>query len=179
MERMVHGQVLEGLYVKALAGRIDDKCVERLRAAGLDLAKPLKPFYSFDVWMDSIRIAAEGVFPEVPAVVARNRLGRALIGGYRETLAGRAILGVMRILGPARTLGQSARNFRAGNNYTEADVKEIAAKCYELWMNEVGPYPEFTSGIVEAGIEESGGKNVRVELKGYDGHAATYRITWE
>ena len=45
-------------------------------------------------------------------------------------------------------------------------------------MNEVGPYPEFSQGIIQAGIVKSGARDSKVEVTGYDGHGATYRVSW-
>jgi uncharacterized protein (TIGR02265 family) len=83
------------------------------------------------------------------------------------------------VLGPKRALLRATQNFRAGNNYTETRVTELAPHQFDLWMNEVGDFPEFTAGIIYAGVRLSGAQEPRVESLGYDGHACTYRITWK
>jgi uncharacterized protein (TIGR02265 family) len=177
-ERLVFSHTIEGLYQRALGDRIDAACQARLRAIGIDLACPLLPAYSFDVWMRSIAIVAAAVFPAIPEVQARRRLGEELIRGYRETYLGRATLAVARVFGPKRTLKRSAHNFRSGNNYTEVKLKETGPTSMELWMNLVGPYPEFTQGILVAGMEVAGAKDIKVEISNHDGEAATYDIRW-
>jgi uncharacterized protein (TIGR02265 family) len=177
-EKFVHGQVFEGLFVRAVGAKLDARCRARLREAGFDPDQAIRSVYRFQVWMDCIAIAAAGAYPDLEPRAARRALGRSLLDGYRATFVGKAVLGIMRVLGPARTLAQSARSFRAGNNYTETRVKQLGERSIEMWMNEVGPYPEFTAGIIEGGIVEAGGRDVTVEASGHDGHAATYRISW-
>jgi uncharacterized protein (TIGR02265 family) len=177
-ERLVFSHTVEGLYQRALGGRIDSACLGRLRDIGLDLGRPLLPAYPFDVWMKSIAIVAENVFPGVQPVEARRRLGEELIRGYRETYLGRATLAVAKVFGPKRTLRRSAHNFRSGNNYTEVKIEETGPTSMEMWMNLVGPYPEFTQGIISAGMEVAGAHDVKVEISHHDGEAATYRIAW-
>ncbi len=176
-EQVVFEQTIEGLFVRGLNGRLTAQAKERLRAAGLDLDRKLLPAYPFDTWMAVLRIAAEECFPRAPLDEALFKVGEALIEGYRETFLGRAVLGMVRVLGPRRTVLRATQNFRSGNNYTEAKVTDVSESCMELWMNEVGPYPTFTSGIICAALRATG-VEPKVALEGHDGHACTYRITW-
>jgi uncharacterized protein (TIGR02265 family) len=93
-------------------------------------------------------------------------------------MLGRAVLSMLRVLGPRRALMRATQNFRAGNNFTESKLNELGPGQFELWMNEVGPYPAFTAGIIHAGLRVAGAKDIAVEMTGYDGHACTYRINW-
>ena len=56
-------------------------------------------------------------------------------------------------------------------------MSEVSDTCLELWMNEVGPYPSFTQGLIEAALRASG-VTPSVEIKNYDGHGCTYRCSW-
>ncbi len=178
-ELLVFGHTFEGLFQRALGGRLDAKARQRLEQAGLNLGKKLLPAYPFDVWMRCIAIAAESVYPALPQTEARRQIGRDLVHGYRETYLGRAMLALAKVLGPKRTLQRSAHNFRTGNNYTETRLTERAPNVHELWMNEVGPYPEFTQGIIEAGLLEAGARGLKVDVVWHDGHGATYRVSWD
>ncbi len=178
-ELLVFEQTLEALFVRALGGRLSPECKARLRQAGLDVDQKLKPAYSFKSWMSFIRIAAEELYPDLPREEGAFKLGEAHIEGFRETMLGRAVLSLLRVLGPRRALSRATQNFRAGNNYTESRLTELAPTQYELWMNEVGDFPSFTAGIIYAGLRVAGAKDIRVESADYDGHACTYRISWK
>jgi uncharacterized protein (TIGR02265 family) len=178
-ELLVYEQTIEALFVRALGARLSPECRARLREAGLDVSQKLRPAYPFNSWMTFIRIAAEELYPGLPLPEATFKLGEAYVEGFRETMLGRAVMSLLRVLGPRRTVLRATQNFRAGNNYTETRVTEQGPARFEVWMNEVGPYPEFTAGIIQAGVRMSGAKELRVEMFDYDGHACTYRITWK
>lgn len=175
---LVFAQTLEGLYVRALGGRINRATIARLREIGVDLERPLSPAYTFDVWMKSLALVGAAVFPDKSPEEGRFQLGKAFIEGFRQTTIGRALLRFLRLIGPRKALETAANAFKTGNNYTETRVRDLAPAKVELWMNEVGPYPEFSAGLILAGVEASGARDVRVHCTQHDGHAATYVIEW-
>jgi uncharacterized protein (TIGR02265 family) len=177
-ELLIFEQTIEALFVRALNGKLTPECKARLLQAGLDVDQKLKPAYAFRSWMKFIRIVAEELYPGQPLEEATFELGVAYIDGYRETMLGRAVLSLLRVLGPRRTLARATQNFRSGNNYTESRLVELGPTTFELWMNEVGDFPAFTAGIIHGGLRIAGAKEIRVEPSGYDGHACTYRISW-
>ncbi|WP_163996102.1 DUF2378 family protein [Pyxidicoccus caerfyrddinensis] len=177
-ELLIFEQTIEALFLRALSGRLTPECKARLRQAGLDVDQKLRPAYPFDSWMSFLRITAEELFPGEPLEQGTWKLGEAYIEGFRETMLGRAVLSLLRVLGPRRALMRATQNFRAGNNYTESKLKELGPAQFELWMNEVGPYPSFTAGIIHAGLRVAGAQAIFIETSGYDGHACTYRINW-
>lgn len=176
--KVVFESTIDGLFLRALAGRITPRCKERLRGAGLDLDRKLLPAYEFEKWMRVLRIAAEEVYPGERLDRAMFLLGERMVDGFFETLVGKALSALVRLIGPVKTLERTSRNFRAGNSYTVSKLTRIDATCYELWMNEVGDYPSFTEGIIHAGLRASGAKEVVVTQRGYDGHACTYLLRW-
>jgi len=175
-QQVVFEQTMEGL-LRAIRPRMTPACKTRLKAAGLDIDAQLLPAYPFDVWMKCLLASAEETWPHEPRDRALFKVGEAFIEGYRETFLGRAVLGLIRVLGPRRAIHRATRNFRSGNNYTDAKITELSESCLELWMNEVGPYPTFTQGLVEAALRAAG-VSPKVEIKDHDGHACTYRCTW-
>jgi uncharacterized protein (TIGR02265 family) len=177
-ELLVFEQTLEALFLRGLQGRMNASCKTRLRQAGLDLDQKLRPAYPFNAWMAFLRIAAEELFPELGVDEGCRQLGKAHIAGYRDTMLGRAVLSLLRVLGPRRALARATQNFRSGNNYTESRLVERGPRSFELWMNEVGAYPGFTAGIIEAGLEVAGATQIHIETTEHDGHACTYRISW-
>ncbi|PTL79111.1 DUF2378 family protein [Vitiosangium sp. GDMCC 1.1324] len=177
-ELLVFEQTIEAVFVRALHGRIPPGCKVRLRQVGLDLDQKLRPAYPFDAWMQFLRITAEELYPGEPLETGAFKIGEACIDGFRETMLGRAVLSLLRVLGPRRALMRATQNFRAGNNYTESRLKELSPRQFELWMNEVGSLPSFTAGILHAGLRTAGADNIRIDMTGYDGHACTYCISW-
>jgi uncharacterized protein (TIGR02265 family) len=176
-EFLVFEQTIEGLFLRGLQGQMTPALVDRLKTAGLDLTQPLLPGYPFDVWMESLRLTAEALHQDVPLEQGLFRLGEAMIAGYGKTRLGRAIIRTVPIFGPRRTLLRATHHFRSGNNYTESKIIDLAMFKATLWLNEVGPYPTFTAGIIHAALEMSG-VDPTVVIQGHDGHACTYVCTW-
>jgi uncharacterized protein (TIGR02265 family) len=177
-ELLIFEQTLEALYLRGLQGQIGTSCKARLRQAGLDLDQKLRPAYPLNAWMAFLRITAEELYPELPVDEGCRKLGQAHIAGYRDTMLGRAVLSLLRVLGPRRALARATQNFRSGNNYTESRLVERGPRDFSLWMNEVGPYPGFTAGIIYAGLEVAGATDIVIEATEHDGHACTYLISW-
>jgi uncharacterized protein (TIGR02265 family) len=176
-EKVVFEQAIEGLFVRALGPRLTPDCKARLKVLGLDVDAKLLPAYSFDVWMKALEVVSSELYPTQPLPEAMFKVGSLLIAGYQETFLGRAVLGMIRVLGPRRMLMRATQNFRSANNYTESRVTDVDAKTVELWMNEVGPHPTFTAGIVYGALAATG-VTPSVVVKDHDGHACTFVCTW-
>lgn len=177
-ELLIFEQTIEALFIRALGGRLSPECKARLRQAGLDVDQKLKPAYAFDAWMKFLRIAAEELYPELSLEQGSFKLGEAYMEGFRETMLGRAVLSLLRVLGPRRALARATQNFRAANNYTETRLTELGPTQAELWMNEVGSLPYFTAGILHGGLRVAGAEDIHIEPSQHDGHACVYRIRW-
>ncbi|MBI5545876.1 MAG: DUF2378 family protein [Deltaproteobacteria bacterium] len=177
-EQLVFAQTFESLFVRALGGKIDEGMRARLRELGVDVDR-LEPAYPFATWMKAVALAASMVYPEKPPPEAQQLLGRAVIEGYRATLIGRTLLRFLKVMGPRTAVSTATNAFKTGNNYTETRLRELGPTSVELWMNEVGPFPEFTQGILAAGVEASGARGVKISYSKHDGHAALYSISWE
>lgn len=176
--KVVFNHTIEAMFSRALGPQLTPHGRRKLKEIGVDLDK-LLPAYPFDTWMAALRIAAADAFPTRSQDEAMFRMGELLIEGYRTTIMDNAVLGMIRVLGPKRTLKRTAQNFRSGNNYTEARLTELGPTSFELWMNEVGPYPRFTAGIIFAGLRAAGAESVEVNARAHDGHACTYLISWK
>ncbi|MGZ3458342.1 MAG: TIGR02265 family protein, partial [Archangium sp.] len=78
-ELLVFEQTIEAVFVRALHGRVSPSCKARLRQAGLDLDRKLRPAYPFDAWMTFLRIAAEELYPREPLEQGAFKIGEACI----------------------------------------------------------------------------------------------------
>ncbi|MHB8873222.1 MAG: DUF2378 family protein [Myxococcaceae bacterium] len=144
----------------------------------MDLNHKLLPAYPAETWFKALDIAAQEIFPGDRKPQALRRLGEQFIDGFRETLLGRAVLALLKVIGPRQALIRATRNFRSGNNYTESRLTELGPASYELWMNEVGPHPTFTAGILAGGLRAAGASQAQVEVLSHDGHACSYKVSW-
>ncbi len=177
-ERLVFSHTVEGLFRRGLAGRLSPELNEQLRKAGLDLDRPLLPAYPLETWLRCVSLAAQVLYPNEPRELALRHVGERMVDGYLETTMGSAMFGLLRLLGPHRTLGRMQKNFRSANNYTEVRLTELGPREADLWMNEPGMLRYFMEGILLAGLRGAGTPDVRVELRHFDDTSVTYRLSW-
>lgn len=179
VEEVIFAGAVEGLFFKGLGERVTPQLREALKVIGIDLSRALLPAYPRETWNTAIRLAAQHAWPQLEAGEAHVRLGRVLIEGFQQTLLGRALAGVAKVLGPMRTLARMRKNFRTGGNYNEVLLTPEGAKCALFWINEPALHPGYVQGMLEGSLEISGGKNSSVVVVSKDAQGTTYRVSWE
>ena len=168
--------MVEGI-IRALGDKLDEKAHARFAALGIPLKGKLQAAYPRDLWWPVAHCAGELLSPHLTPPEQRRALGRRFVYGYNETIVGKALITAMKVLGPKRSLARIGRNFKTGNNYSTAEMRETPEG---IEMHVAGqPYPEWYAGIFEAAVEITGGKNVRVELLRADPPRLTvYRVSF-
>ncbi|RKH15251.1 DUF2378 family protein [Corallococcus sp. CA047B] len=178
-EKRIFAQSVEALFVRALGPHLTRDGRQRLKAAGLDVAGPLRHNYSLEQWRAFLEVAARDVFPGQPAEVAYLELGARYLQGFRQTSVGRASMQLVTHLGPEKTLERVPYNLRAGNNFNEVRVEELSKNAATLWVKDVlADNPFFACGFLAETLRASGAGTLEVKPIAFDGTAATYRLTW-
>jgi uncharacterized protein (TIGR02265 family) len=173
---VMFSSAIEGL-IRALGDRLDVTTNAPFKAAGIDLLGKIQPAYDRAIWLQASRLAGELLFPGKPVEEQQHLLGHRFMNGFAETLVGKALATMMRMVGPRKTLDRIQRNFRMGNNFTEATLREVELHVCELWISPVA-YPEFYQGLVEAGLMLAGGKSVEAMPVKREGESVTLRVRW-
>ena len=172
----VYEHTVEGLFYKALRSRITPAVAERLKALGIDLnGKPKS--VPHEQWKKALTLAATELF-EGSLDERYRQLGRAVLQRYEETLMGKPVVGLMRLLGPKRILNRINSTLRSGNNYIEAKLVEVGDRLHEGEINECNGNPNYVAGVIEQGLMISGAKDPKVVVKDFDGHRAKFVISW-
>ncbi len=178
-EEVIFAGAVEGLFFKGLGSRVTPELQQELKAVGLDLTRQLLPAYPRKVWNAALPLAVQHVWPQLDLADGHYRLGRAIIDGFQETLLGRALAGMARVLGPMRTLGRMRQNLRTGANYNEITLTPETANVVLFWINEPFIHPGYVQGLLHGSIEISGGRNSAVEIVSRDPAGTTYRVRWD
>lgn len=179
-EQLVFGQTLEALFLKGLKGKLTPELLAQLRALGLDLEKPLLPAYTRQAVHEFISLTARTLFPTLPVSDAFYQVGKAVTPGQRTTFLGNAILTVVGLIGPHRSLERVARTFRTTNNYMNVTLTRVAASTYTLELEPSNEYPSYMQAVIEDILTVAGAKELSVKVERHDPKTAhcTYRITW-
>ncbi len=176
-EKLIFSQTFEGLLRSLGGGKISPRLAAGLKERGVDPGKPLLPAYPKEDFTAVITFLARELHPGLPVDAAITQIGRGFMDGYGETMVGRAMLAMIRLIGPRRTLERVTRQFRTGNNYSDTRLTERGPCEFDLWVNEV-IIPGWYVGIIGRGVELSGAKDVKVELVSQDAAGGTFRVRW-
>ncbi len=176
-EKLIFSQTFEGLLRSLSGGKLTPSLTTGLKAAGFDPGVKLLPAYPREVFTAVVTCIARELHPGLPVDAAITQVGRGFMNGYGETMVGRAMLAMIRLIGPRRTLERVTRQFRTGNNYSDTRLTARGATEYDLWVNDV-TMPGWYVGILGRGVELSGAKDVHVELVERDALGGTFRIRW-
>lgn len=177
--RVTFGPVFDGLF-RRYRDTFSERSIKRLVEAGIDPREKLQAGYPTPVWYAAIRILAEEHHMQLAYPDAIREVGRAFMYGYFDTPLGGAMLAVLKILGPLRSLKRMSRNFRTGNNFSETWTYEDGPGNLRLEVNDcIADRPEFIQGLLEVGMELVNAKGASVEvLSVHDNGHAIYRVRW-
>jgi uncharacterized protein (TIGR02265 family) len=175
-EWFVYEHTVEGLFFRALRTRLTPSMQGRLKELGIDVnGKPKSVQHA--QWVQAIHLAATELF-EGPPDERFRQLGRTVMLRHDETVMGKAVIAVMKLMGPRRVLGRINSTLRSGNNYIQANLAPIGPTTWEGTVNECNGNPHYIAGVVEQGLIISGGVGVKVDVSGFDGHSAKFLINW-
>lgn len=167
---------VEGLLVRGVGSRMTPSLRAKLREAGVDLDR-LELAYSIDTMRKAIDVTVSELFQGRPRDEGLRELGRIFMRGYAETFIGAAMVQVMKLIGPRRTLERMQRNFRSGTNFIETKFEAVGPREATLWFNDVSGMPAFYVGILEEGGRMTGAAaTVTVEATADAG--CTFRVKW-
>lgn len=177
---VVFSQMFESLLQQALADRMTPDLKRKLKeSVHVDLDGALMPAYPAEVWPQTLRLVAAELFPGEEPDEALRKLGHANARGFMNTLVGNALVALLKILGPHRTLERMTRNFRTGNNFMETRLTKVGAADYRIWVSEVQGMPTFLQGVFETALSIVGAKDLVVKIESTGGSECVYLISWK
>ncbi|MFY1827282.1 TIGR02265 family protein [Myxococcus fulvus] len=178
-QRIVYSQVVEGLLQHGLSGRISPRLQKRLEQAGINVKGPLNPTYPVVMWSRCLRVIVEETWPTLPLEEGFRQLAAAHVEGYGRTFIGRAVFGVMRLLGPRRLVLRLPQTLRATDNYTEVQLVERSPTEFEMRMNSVLDCPGYSEALFENMLRVGGAESPQVTTLSVEEGHTTYLLTWK
>lgn len=178
-ERLLFNSFVEAAIVKPYAGRLTPRLKDRLRQHQLDLDAKLRPGYSAGLLAHWLEAMAEELYRDVPRAMALEAMGRRFIVGWKETLTGRAVMQLVKLLPAKRALGRLERNFRATDNFTRIDFTDLGPTAMRLAFHDVCGVPDYFFGLLDEGATISSAKNPRCRLETLEGAGAHFICEWD
>jgi uncharacterized protein (TIGR02265 family) len=177
-QQLWFSHTIQALFVTGLGARLTPDVRQRVEAHGIALGK-LAPAYPITQVVAACRAILPMLYPRLSESDGFRQLGVSFMQGYAESLVGRAMVQMMKLIGPRRTLERMQKNFRTGGNYLETRFKVLAANEVELWINDVTEMPGFYAGMIEEGGRMIGTKNLRIVSTPDVGPAWTLLVSWD
>ncbi len=175
--RVVFAQAIEAT-LKAVGDQLTPELKAEFRSFGLDVDAPLQAAYPDEVRRKLLAAVARHLFPGLPPADAHWELGRRFWVGWSSTLVGRATAQILKVIGTTRALKRMTRNFRTGDNHTEVDVVEDGPGDVRLIFNDVIGMPHYFAGIISAGAQAIGAKDVVVTVEEGTPPGGVIRVRW-
>ena len=177
-KKMVFAQTVESIFAPSIARDLTPRGRRRLEEAGLVLGKKLRAEYPLETvrgWMDILR---QDLYPGMPRERADELLGRRMVEGLAQTLLGRALVPILRLLGPARAVRRMEENMRHLTNFTRLQMRLTGDDEAEYWIEEPGISSDYTRGEMLAIFEAIGYPRTTVDLVPGTSPGFTFRIRW-
>lgn len=178
-ERLNFPNSIEAVVNHVLEGKVTPKLKELLRAEGVDLDRPLRPAYPADAWSRCLQHIALELFPNRSAEESFRAMGSSTIDGLQGTMWGRALLAMMRLLGPRRLLIRLQKDIRASDNFTNLVVTELEKTHFEIAVNWGNAMPGYVEGLLGSLMLAGGARIPVVTHVSTTGSDSVYRIRWE
>jgi uncharacterized protein (TIGR02265 family) len=173
-EKVVFGQSMEGLY-RALTPLTPQERAAFLKAGvkgeKFDAAYPVQSH------LDILDACAASRFAHLPELERYTEVGRLYVRGFEKTLIGSALMAMLKILGPRRTLERLTRNLRTANNFSEGKLTSLSPNHHQVHVNYT-VRPGFYRGILESGCTHAGAKGLTVTVLETKDFATTYDVKW-
>jgi uncharacterized protein (TIGR02265 family) len=180
-ERLIYAAAIEALLVHGQHGKLSPETLAELSQMGIDLSKPLKPAYSYGLWKKVLELIAQRIYAEVDRSQAYFNIGESLVMGMENTLVGRAMVAMARLVGPRRALLRIPHNSRGNASHSDIIATEVRSNCIDIVVEEYDLPAEFMQGSLHAAATISGAKTLKVEVLQHDEVAehVHYRVSWK
>jgi len=154
-EKVVFSQSMEGLY-RALSPHTPAERAAFL-AAGVKDDTKFAPAYPVDLHIAILDACAASRFAHLPELERYTEVGKLFFTGFQKTLIGSAMLAMLKILGPRRTLDRlTPTHHHVHINFTKR--------------------PGFYLGLLYSGCLHAGAKDLKITVVETKDFATTYDI---
>lgn len=152
-EPHISGAMFEALFLRGMA--VDAVLRERLFAAGVDL-ELIRAKYPAVLFRKCVELAAVYAIPNLPYDEAMRALGRTLVSGFLQTVAGRVIGLGLPFLGPARYLAEFPERATLENPDLRITGEPEGERRFRLRFEaDETVSADFMAGVLEAGLRRT------------------------
>lgn len=166
--------------MRGVGHRMTPRLHAELRELGIDLGKPLLPAYPSETWERAVEWVARALYPELSMGEAQWKLGESTVYGFEQTVLGKAMVALSKLIGPRRALLRFPTMSRSSNNYSSMKLRELGPADFEVVCEPFMGWSEYVQGCIRAVLDVTGAKDPKVELVSHQREAErlVLRATW-
>ncbi|MGQ0508074.1 MAG: DUF2378 family protein [Myxococcaceae bacterium] len=173
--KLIFGPSVEAL-LKAARGSVSVETEGKLRALGLPLDGRVEPAYPAEAWASAVKLISKELFPAQPEEEQHRQLGRKTVKQFADTVMGKAMFTMAKVIGPQRSLQRMTNNLRTGANFIETRFTVIDVRTQELWISDVSDVPGFYAGLIEAGADYMEGWSDEMRITRREGKSCLFTL---
>ncbi|MGV3619727.1 MAG: DUF2378 family protein [Archangium sp.] len=176
-EGVIYRHAVEAFVERVLRRRelLTPEFTARLRSLGLDATRPHE--VDLETWALLVRAAAAQLAPNETIDDALEEVGHEVLLGYSETLVGRSLFALLRLLGPQRAMLRMAENYHSADSVTHVDARTLSPTSVELSFNTTGGLSPYVRGVLLETLHQVKAREPRVTFES-NGDAVVFRIGW-
>src|SRR5262245_33738887 len=130
-ERVVFGQSMEGIY-RALEPHTPAEAAAFVKA-GVKNGR-FDPAYQVETWIEILDACAKR-FSHLIELDRYTVVGKLFFLGFEKTVIGSALMALLKVLGPRRTVERMTRNLRNANNFSQGTLESLAPNHHLVHIN--------------------------------------------
>lgn len=177
---MFEDSAVESMWLKAHRKHLTPQLKGELRGFGIDLDRPLKPQYENEVLHQGTRMLRRTVYGHIADDAAAYRaIGEAVIDGFFDTVIGKAMANVFKLIGFRKVVERLPQTLQRGNNHVKATIRWTGQNEAVLEVNDTQPHPAINVGVFERAFQhwfEVPG--FKAELLESSPQKTAYRLSW-
>lgn len=177
-QRRVYAAWFEGMLLRSFGQRLTPALISDLRAAGLDLERPLADHYPASLRLAALRLLREHLLSAMSDEQAWHALGHAAVDGFIQTLVGKAFAIVFRTLGPRALMKRAGSVMASASNYVSGETVELGPFRWEARLEGADLPPAYYRGLVLAALEICKVKDPQIQLVSHVGEQVVLSCTW-
>lgn len=149
---------------------------KEMLAIGIDLYKPRDA--QADAWIVLLRKTSAKLSPGASEADAMERIGHEMLRGLFETLVGKGLLMVMKLLGPKRALLRIAESYKTSDNITQVTTTEVGPTHVKLSFNTVGGCQTYVRGLLSEAMVTMNVKQSDITFSERVDGGTDYDVKW-
>ena len=177
MEGVIYRHTVEAFVERVLIRRelVTPEFSSALLKIGLDVENPKE--VNLETWALLVRATAARLCPGRPDAEALETVGHEMLAGYSESLVGRSLFLLLRLLGPQRAMLRMPENYHSADSISRIETRTLSPHAVELSFNTTGGLSDYVRGLLLEMLKQVKARNPVVTFA-HTGGRDVFVVSW-